>query len=78
MAHPIKLRRSPQSRPHQLCLIHHPQTVIIKQTEVHRPAVAAHAITSIQCAREEHVLRADENGVALRVESPFARFFTAH
>ena len=49
-----------------------------KVTEVHRPAVATHAVTTIQRSAEKHVLGADENGGSLWVDVPIAGVFAAH
>ena len=34
--------------PDELHLVHHPEAVVVEQPEVHRPAVAAHAVAAVE------------------------------
>ena len=46
---------------HELGLVEDPERVIVQEPKMHRPAVATHREATIQCAREEHVLGADQD-----------------
>ena len=45
---------------------------------MYRPAVSAHSVAAVEGAGEKHVLGADEYGVALRVNVPFASVIATH
>src|SRR5579871_591532 len=67
---------------HQLRFIHHPQTIVVQQAEMHGPAIATHAVATVESSAEEHVLSAYEDSVVLRMEIPvpcyWVQFFAAH
>ena len=74
----VELSTGFNTHPHQLRFIHHPETVVVQQTEVHGPAVAGHAVAAIEGAAEEHVLGADEDGVFFGVDVPVTGVLAAH
>ena len=63
---------------HQLRFIEHPKAIAVEQAKVHRPAVAAHAVAAVQRAGEQHVLRADEDGIVLGIEIPISLLLATH
>ncbi|HNT16234.1 MAG TPA: hypothetical protein PKO21_15460 [Verrucomicrobiota bacterium] len=78
MPETIQLRAGFNTHAHQLRFIHDPKAIVVEQTKVHRPAVAAHAVAAIEGATEKHVLRTDEDGVFLGINVPFAGVLSAH
>src|SRR5215469_10418224 len=79
---PVKLRTRLNANAQQLRFVHHPQAVVVEQAKMHGPAVAAHAVPTVESAAEKHVLSASEDGCFFRIGVPFAlwviKFFTAH
>ena len=61
-----------EPRPHQLHFVHDPKAVVVEKSEVHRPAVAGHAVATVKGAGEEHVLSSDKDGLFLGIEVPVA------
>lgn len=62
----------------QLGFVDDPQRVIVEQSEVHRPAVPAHAIASVESPGEQLILGADEDLMSLRVDLPSCGALPAH
>jgi hypothetical protein len=46
---------------HELDLVEHPKRVLVEKAVLHRPRAAARAVPPIERAREQHVLRPEEN-----------------
>ena len=76
--HPVQLRRRPEPRSHQLHFVHDPQAVVVQKPEVHRPAIPAHPVATVEGSGKKHVLRAYEHGVPLHLGIPFADAFAPH
>ena len=45
---------------------------------MHRPAISAHPISTVEGPGKQHVLRAHQHGVPLRMDVPFAGIFPSH
>jgi len=68
--HPIQLSCCPKTGPHELHFIDDPLAVLVQEAEMHGPIETAHAIASIQCPRQKHVLRPNEHPGPIRCGSP--------
>ena len=67
-----ELNAGRQTHVHQLNLVEHPQRVIVQEPELDGPGGAARRVAAVERPREQHVLRADEDGRLLGREHPLA------
>lgn len=66
----LQLSAGRQGRTHELRFVVNPQGIVVQERKVDRPLVAAHAVTSHERPREQHVLSPDEDRLPLRVDIP--------
>ncbi len=59
-------------------LVEDPEAVVIEKRKVNRPVKSTRRVSTIQCPREQHVLRSDENCGALGLEMPVFGIDSAH
>src|SRR5690606_28336939 len=74
----FELRTRRERHTHELNLIVDPDAVVMERSKFHGPEPARARITAIECARDHHVLGADEERGAVEIFHPSRRFDTSH
>src|SRR5271157_1151054 len=72
----VELEATCQPRVHELDFVEHPEAVIVEQAKLKRPAGPPSGVATVQRSRQEHVLCADQDRVALRPHGPVSPLLT--
>src|SRR5207247_1795803 len=74
----LNLARRSKTDIHELNFVHHPQTVVIEQAEIHWPTGAGGTVASIHRARKQHVLSTNQNCTICRMKMPIPGICSTH